>query len=194
MSTVKINNASGRFRDLAMLGEDAFHIDDLANLWEIRDKNTLYTTLKRYVQKGLLVRIYRGLYSLKPIEDIDPWILGIKAVHDYAYIGVQTILFNDGIINQKPSAINIVSRKSRNFSIGLNFYHSRKLNEMYLYNPDGIFLRKGIMVSTTSRAVVDMLYFNPKCYFDNDKIINWKEVKRLQKSLGYLPSKQNASS
>jgi predicted transcriptional regulator of viral defense system len=195
MSTVKRNNASGRFRDLAMLGEDVFHVRDLANLWEIRDKNTLHTTLKRYTQMGLLYRIYRGFYSLRPVEDIDPWVLGIKAIHDYAYIGAESILFNEGIINQPPSYVTVISGQSKKYSIGSNNYYSRKMNEIYLYNPDGLLKKKGIMVSAVSRAVVDMLYFNPKYYFDNDKLINWSEVKRLQKSLGYLsPIKQNDSS
>jgi len=195
MSTVKRNSIPRRFRDLAILGEDVFHTRDLANLWEIRDKNTLHTALKRYTRMGLLRRIYRGFYSLKPVEDIDPWVLGIKAIHDYAYIGAETILFNEGIINQPPSYITVISGQSKRYSIGLNNYYSRKMNEIYLYNPDGLLKKNGVMVSTVSRAVADMIYFNSKYYFDNDKLINWPEVKRLQKSLGY-PSliKHNDSS
>lgn len=185
MSTVKRNGISQRFLDLAILGEEVFHTRDLANLWEISDKNTLHTTLKRYTQKGLLHRIYRGFYSIRPIEEINPWELGLKAMHEYAYIGAETVLFTEGIINQWPHAVTIISSKSRRFTIGQNDYSARQLNEIYLYNPDGILIKNKFMVSTVERAIADILYFNPLYYFDNDKLINWAKVKRIQKSLGY---------
>ena len=185
MSTVKINTTSERFSRLARIGEEVFHIRDLANLWEIRDKNNLHTTLKRYAQKGLLFRIYRGFYAIKPLEQIEPWILGIKAVHCFAYIGTETILFRDGIINQKLNFITMLSSKSKNFTLGNNFYSSRQLDDKYLYNPAGIIKENNIQISTAPRAIADLLYFNPQYYFDNNSLINWPEVKKIQKLLGY---------
>jgi predicted transcriptional regulator of viral defense system len=195
MSTVKRNHISKRFLDLAILGEEIFHAQDLANLWEISDKNTLHTTLKRYTQKGLLHRIYRGLYTIKPISEINPWELGLKIMHGYAYIGAETVLFQEGIINQSPNAITIISNKSKRIIVGQNNYHFRKLHDMYLYNPDGILIKNKFMISTVERAIADMLYFNPLIYFDNNKLINWAKVKRIQKSLGYPPTpKRHAAS
>lgn len=68
MSTGYKNTTNYRFARLAQTGEVLFHTSDLANLWQIRNKNTLHTTIKRYTQKGLFFRIYRGFYSLKEME------------------------------------------------------------------------------------------------------------------------------
>lgn len=185
MSTVKSNTTSERFAKLARLSEMVFHIQDLANLWEITDKNTLHTTLKRYVQKGLLYRIYRGLYSLKPISEINPLLLGQKALQGYCYVSTETILSEAGIINQIPRVITYISDKNRHFSIGDNQYYSRQLKDLFLFNPEGINESSRIRTATIERAVADMLYFNPFYYFDNEKMIHWEKVKYIQTSVGY---------
>lgn len=185
MSTVKSNTTSERFAKLARLSETVFHAQDLANLWEITSKNTLHTTLKRYAKKGLLYRIYRGLYSLKPIPEINPLPLGQKALHKYSYISAETVLSESGIINQIPDVITYVSDENRHFSIGGNRYYSRQLKDSFLFNPEGINEHDGITTATVERAVADMLYFNPSYHFDNEKMIDWKKVKDIQKSVGY---------
>jgi Tfp pilus assembly protein PilZ len=187
-SITKLNKSvqkGDRFAQIARIGEVVFHAKDLANLWQIKDPNTLYTAIKRYIKRGSLFRIYKGFYSIKPIEQIDPLFLGIKALHEFAYVSAETVLFNAGIIQQKVSAITLVSSKSENFSIGDNQYISRKLNDKYLFNSAGIFEKDGIKTASVERAIADLLYFNSKAHFDADKLINWKKVKKLQKEIGY---------
>ncbi|MBU0647158.1 hypothetical protein KKC67_02055 [Patescibacteria group bacterium] len=192
MSTEKINvklnnihNKSQRFAEIAKLGEVIFHTKDLANLWQIKNTNTLHTTLKRYTKAGLLFRIYKGFYSIKPIDNLDPLLLGSKALHEFCYITTETVLQNEGIILQSSNKITFVSSKSKKFSIGKHNYYSRKLVDKYLYNPIGVHFVNGIKIATLSRAIADMLYFNSNAYFDAEKFINWKEVKKIQEAVGY---------
>lgn len=180
MSTAKINI---RFAQLARSGEIIFHIGDLANLWQIQDQNTLHTTLKRYTQKGLLFRIYRGFYSLKPIDKLDPYLLGIKAMHKFAYISTQTVLESIGIIAQKINYITLVSSSSKRFSIGDNNYYCRQLADKFLFNSNGIIQKNGLKIATKERAIADLLYFNPRAHFDAK--IKWVDIKRIQKRIGY---------
>jgi len=42
-----------RINELIKLDRKIFHSNDLAIAWGISNKNTLYTTIKRYVQKGI---------------------------------------------------------------------------------------------------------------------------------------------
>ena len=180
------SNTSQRFAKLAQMNEVVFHTGDLANLWGIENKNTLHTTLKRYAQKGLLFRIYKGLYSLKSIKNVNQELLGIKALHRFAYISTETILSKKGIIQQNIPNITIVSSLSRKFTIGGTLYKSRKLSDKYLFNSAGVTVDcNGIRVATTERAVADLLYFNPKYYFDNSKAIDWKKVRKIQEAVGY---------
>ena len=177
------SRTSSRFALLASLGETVFHVSDLASLWQITDKNTLYTTLARYTRKGLLHRLWQGMYALKPADKIDLLFLGIKAVHTYAYVSMETILFRSGIISQRPATITIISSVSRRFKLAGAEYSCRKLADKYLYQTVGIFAKNSVLEASVERAVADLLYYNPRAYFDAS--INWKEVRRIQKVVGY---------
>ena len=175
-----------RFAELAKLGEVVFHTDDLANLWRISNKNTLYTTIKRYVQQGLLVRLQKGFYAIKSPAEIDPLLLGIKALHGYAYVSTETILASEGVIQQEVPAITLISSTTKRFTIAGHSYYSRKLADEFLFRSDGILVaEQGVRKAAVPRAIADMLFVNPHAYFDADNLINWKTVQELQKKIGY---------
>ena len=177
---------SNRFAELAKLGELLFHTDDLANLWRINNKNTLHTTIKRYTAQGLLIRIHKGFYALKPPNKIDPCLLGTKALHGYTYVSTETILKEEGIAQQSLPYITLVSGKTLRFTCANNTYYSRKLPDKFLYQPNGIIIgQDGAPKAGISRAVADLLYFNPHVYLDAPGRINWNEVRALQETLGY---------
>ena len=176
---------SQRFAQIAKLGQIIFHAKDLANLWQIREPNTLYVTLGRYVKKGLIFRIHKGFYALKPVENLDSYQLGVKALSGYGYISAETVLANNGIIFQNQPAITLISSHSKKFSIGHHQYHSRKLADKFLYNGAGIVDQRGIKIATVERAAADILYFNSKAFFDAANLIDWKKVKELQELIGY---------
>ncbi len=192
----KIPVQAGRIAQLSRMGEEIFYVDDLARMWHIIHKNTLYTTLKRYVQQGILFRIYKGLYSSKPLAELDPLLLGRRALHGYAYVSTETILSQHGTILQQIPWITFIGQVSRKFAIGSNQYHCRKLSDQYLYQTIGIEDVNGVTQATLSRAVSDMLFFNPLSYFDAPQFIDWKEVKKIQKILNYplTPNRYDDSS
>jgi hypothetical protein len=173
---------------LRKLGLKVFHASDLSNLWQITDKNLLYVTLARYVKYGLLVRIYKGLYSFDPPGQIDPVLLGYKAIHDFCYLSTETILFNENFINQKPSCVTFVGVMSKKFTIAGQDYMCRKMNDNFLFNPADISTNDGIPVASSMRAIADMMYFNPVFHFD--KVPDWKKVKEMQINIGYPLTKK----
>ena len=61
-----------RLAQLLVMGEILFTVKDLATLWKIKNSQTLRVLLVRYVKKGLLYRIWRGLYSTVNPKGIDP--------------------------------------------------------------------------------------------------------------------------
>ncbi len=174
-----------RMAALIRLGQEVVRVGDLAVIWRISDRNTLYTTLKRYTQKGLLFRIYKGLYALKPLNELDPVMLGLKGLHRFAYVSTETVLVRQGIIPQKMPVITLISDISKRFSIGPYRYVSRKINDARLYNPAGLSIDNGIKTATPARAIADLLYFNPRAYFDGSVTVNWQSVRALQKQIGY---------
>lgn len=191
MSTEILNDSRSpddtgdRFAVLARMGETIFHAHDLGVLWGITNKNTLYTTLKRYVRRGLLYRVYKGLYSLLSFEKIDPLLLGTKALHTYCYISTETVLVRAGIIMQYLPSVTYVSSVSRRFTIREHSFVSRKLADRFLYHPSGIEECRGILTASLPRAAADLLYFNPHAFFDNPKAIDWSTVRTIQHEVGY---------
>lgn len=174
-----------RISELIRVDRQIYHSNDLALLWGIQNKNTLYTTIKRYVQKGVLIPIYKGLYSTVPLSQLDPLELGKAIIHRYTYLSTESVLAPAGVISPLTYAYTFVSDQPKKVAIGARFFIFRKLKDDYLYNPTGIENRNGIFVATLERAVADMLYFNPKYHFDLQDSIDFKMVKAIQQAVGY---------
>ena len=185
MSTEKINDSARRMVALAQREEVIFHVDDLAILWDIHNRNTLYTALKRYAQSNLLYRLQKGLYSLFSPEKLNPQLIGMKWLHRYGYVSTETVLSQSGVLSQVFPAITLVSSISRQFQVGNHSFRSRQLRDDFLFNPSGIYDDHGVKVASIERAVADLLYFNRHAHLDVPRMVDWGEVKRLQKTIGY---------
>ena len=179
MKNKDIRGSGGeRLARIAALGELVFHTSDLANLWGISNKNTLNKTLSRYVADGLIHRVYKGLYAIKKPGEIDPFLLGVK----------ESVLYKNGILNQLPQAVTLVSQFSRHFFIAGTQYRSRKMSDNFLFNDVGIEMKGGVRIASIPRAVADMLYFNPRKYFDagDSGLIEWNKVREIANAVGYV--------
>lgn len=162
-----------------------FHTRDLALLWGINNPNTLYTTIKRYVQKGILVPVQKGLYATVALAELEPYAFGAAVIHTYAYVSCETVLVADGIMFQSGEAMTFVSSVSKRFTLAGHAYLVRTMADRFLYNDTGIEMGNGIRRANTARAVADMLYFNPRAHFDNPKGIDWKATRSIQKEVGF---------
>ncbi len=174
-----------RINQLLKLKNELYHTSDLSYIWGIKNSNTLYTTIKRYVKRGILIPIHKGFYAVLPLNQIDPLKLGLGYIHQFAYVSCEYVLLKLGVIFQKSPNITFVSGFSKKFSVENNLYSVRKLKENYLYNNYEVVDRNGVMIANLERAVADLLYFNPHYYFDNRKMVNWDLVKKIQKEVGY---------
>lgn len=162
-----------------------FHTRDLALLWGVENQNTLYNTIRRYVKKGVLVRIQKGFYSKVPLDQVEPVELGIGFLHSFCYLSTETILSQKGVISQSIPYITLVSGKSKKFNIKDNFYISRQMKDEFLFSEPGIIEKNNIKQAILERAVADMRYFSPNYHFDVPNLINWQKVKKIQKAVGF---------
>ena len=178
-------SSSYKIASLARLKRPILHAKDLAILWGISEKNTLYTNLKRYTKKKLLFRLHKGLYSLFYPGNIDPYLIGIKSLHRYGYISTESVLSEAGVIMQKVFYITMVSDISRKFDVSNHSYVSRQMKDEFLFNHIGIEYVNGVRKATVERAIADLLYFNPKAVFDAQQFIDWDKVKAIQEYIGY---------
>lgn len=170
---------------LLKYAQELFHTKDLALIWNMHNKNSLYTAIKRYVKKGILIRIQKGFYSKIPLEQINPIKLGMSFLHSFCYLSTESILSQKGVISQDIPNITLVSDISKKFKIKNTFYISRQLKDKFLFNSTGIIEKNNIKQAVLERAVADMIYFSPNYYFDAPNLIDWKKVKKIQKTIGY---------
>lgn len=171
---------------LLKLDRKLYHTRDLALLWNIRNANTLYTTIARYVRKGILIPIHKGFYSTVPPDQLDPYELGAGLLHAWSYVSCETVLFTHGVISQAPQAITLVSSVSRSMTAGAHRYLVRRMKPEFLHQPGGITQTNGVFVATLSRAIADVLYFHPRYHFDAPTVIDWSDVNAIQKEIGFV--------
>ncbi len=174
-----------RIRELIQSDRKIFHTNDLAILWGISNKNTLYTTIKRYIQKGVLVPIFKGLYSTVPLSHLDPVEIGKAIIHRYTYLSTESVLAQAGVISQAIYRYTFVCDLHKEVTVGAMSFLFRKLKLEYLYNPAGISHQNGLFAASPERAAADMLYFNPAFHFDIPQSIDFEKVKFIQKEVGY---------
>jgi len=168
-----------------------FKTDDLALLWGITNRNTLRTTIKRYLKDKTFYSIRRGVYSVVPLKNLDPYVLGVSYVKGFSYISLHSILEKNGLINQSLAAITIVAGRSCKFFLSGNNYIAKKMVPKYLYNLEGINLQGDYPIARVERAIADTLYYNANFHFDAD-ISKYKEkIKLIQRKVFYESSKKS---
>lgn len=170
-------------------GRALFHTQDLALLWGISKRETLYMTISRYIKSKVLFSIQKGLYSVLPPEKIDPLLLGPALLHDYCYLSTESILEREDLMPQMISSLTFVGTKSVDITKLEYSYSFRRLKPEFLYNQAGIYKNGEVLMATVERAVADLWYFSPGYYLDNLKQIDIKKVKMIQREVGYELSK-----
>jgi len=165
--------------------QNLFHTKDLALIWSIRNTNTLYTTIQRYMKKGVLIKIQKGFYSKVPLEQLDPIRLGMAFLHSFCYLSTESVLLKEGVMFQSMPYITLISNQSKKFKIGDCLYVSRQMQDKFLFNNAGIIEKNDIKQAGLERAVADIIYYNPNYHFDASDLIDWKKVKKIQKEVGF---------
>jgi hypothetical protein len=171
--------------ELNQLDRKVYHTNDLAVLWGIGSRHNLYMTITRYIDKGILIPIYKGLYSTVPLASLNPLELGQAIIHRYTYLTTESVLSQAGVISQRVYDYTFVANLSKRVSVNQWSFRFRQLKDDYLLNPIGIVRQNGVFMASVERAVADMLYFSPKYHFDVLESVDFDKVKSIQKEIGY---------
>ena len=153
----------------------AFNTKSIALLLNEKRDDALTKKLNYYVQKALLLNPRKGIYAKKNynLEEL----AGLVFVP--SYISLEYVLQKSGVIFQYDSAITSVSYLSREIEMLGQTFRYRQIKGEILYNLEGIEQRDNINIATTERAVLDMMYLNSECYFDNLNVVNKKRIMQL---------------
>ncbi len=175
-------------KELLQTDQRIFKTSDLAVLWDEQNRNTLIKTIQRYIDKGILFRIYKGLYSTLPIDNLNKYEVGCAIGGAFSYISAESILAEKGIIFQDIKKVTLFGKKEKEIVFAGTTYLCRYLNDKYLLNRSGIEDKKNYSVATVERALADIRHINSRFFVDNELSVNQKEVNNLRKEIGYHDS------
>lgn len=174
-----------RISELHQTNRRLFHTNDLATAWGIGNRQTLHVTVSRYIDRGVLHPVYKGLYATVPLSDLDPLELGPAIVHGFTYLTTETVLDRAGAISQPAQVYTYAAAVSKRITVGPWAFRFRQLKDEYLHHPAGIETDQGAFVASPERAAADMLYYNPKFHFDVPEAVDFDRVRQLQGEIGY---------
>jgi hypothetical protein len=153
----------------------AFSTKSIALLLNEKRDNLLTKKLNYYVQKGLLLNPRKGIYAKKNCNPEE--LAGLVFLP--SYISLEYVLQKAGVIFQYDSAITSVSYLSREIKILGQTFRYRQIKGEILYNLEGIERHDNMSIATPERAILDMMYLNSECYFDNLNTISRKRIMQL---------------
>ena len=174
-----------RLATLLKFNQRLLHTQDLALLWGIQNRHNLRITISRYIKKGTLNSVMRGLYSIVPINKLNKYELGPALIHKFCYLSCESVLEEHGAINRKVFPLVYVSSVSRKIELNGNLFIYRQMNAEYLLNPRGIVFENGLYKASLERAVADCEYFNMNVFYDSSDLIDWNKVSDLKTKIGY---------
>lgn len=174
-----------KLQSLLQSNQTLFHTQDLALIWGINNRHNLRMTISRYIKRGILKPVYRGLYSTVPIQNIDKYRLGASFIHKFCYVSLHSIFEECGVINQKVHSVSYVSSVSKKIEFDDRLFIYRQMERRFLLNPEGITLEKGIYKASLERAVSDSQYFNLNTYFDSPDLVDWNRVAEIKAIVGF---------
>jgi len=126
--------------------------------------NSLNMRLNYYVRTGRLQNPRKGIYCKPDYNSLE---LACR-VFAPAYISLEYVLQQAGVIFQYDSRLTVVSYLSREISIDNQLFSFRKIKNELLVSLQGIEQQGNtVTIATPERAFLDMLYLNGAMYFDN---------------------------
>ena len=137
------------------LNKSFFTIADLEKITSL-PRRSLYVTLKRWGDKGLIERVGQGIY-LPPMTDVS---LENVAAQLYIpnYLSFESALARYGILNLAPYTLTFATpRKTRRFSLRNQGVEFRQIAPGLFF---GYEMKTGINIATPEKAFLDQVYFH----------------------------------
>lgn len=134
----------------------------------------------RLVERGLLVRIGKGLYANPLTPGGAPTVETVAALlYPPAYISLESALFLHGIMDQAPYVLTCVTaNKTKRFETGIGEIHYHHLKAELFF---GYELQEGVPVAAPEKAALDFVYLEQRA--GRQPVLdewNWEEVDRGQ--------------
>lgn len=158
--------------------QTVFTTSDLSTLISNYSGEKLKSAIKNALQKKDLIRISKGIYSIKNDYSKQEFANKYKSP---SYISLYTVLQESGVIFQPYESIYLISNRSQEVVVDSQKYIYRKIKDEILLNPFGIINVDNINRASPERAICDKIYLDGLEYFDNLTKINWGKIIEINK-------------
>jgi predicted transcriptional regulator of viral defense system len=140
-------------QELLSLNKPYFSLADLEKVLGQR-RPSLYVTLNRLVESGVLVRLRRGVYQVALRAPDLPRIAN-QLVYP-SYLSFEAALSRYGILSQIPYVVTFATpQRSRRLVLGDTTVEFRQLKRVLFF---GYTLESGLYVAEPEKALLDQLY------------------------------------
>ena len=145
---------TSRLADFAPKVGGVFSLSELSSLFDISNRQSLWSAVRQFESAGLLKRYCRGIYVTR---DFDSQVLSAKVRPD-SYISFGSALAYHRLIGtESPFLVSCVApSRASEFAGDVNLSYARISKDLYF----GTFvLEKGARMADAEKAVLDTLYF-----------------------------------
>jgi len=164
----------GEFMEVLLRSQKTiFSMKDIALLWGEEAGNSVRVRLNRYVRRGKLIRLRRGIYAKD--GEYDRFELAGR-IYVPSYISFETILAREGINFQRYDTIFVASYISREVEVDGQKIVFVRIKDYVLSNTVGINSGGAYSAATKERAFLDRIYVSKDYHFDNLNLLNWDKV------------------
>lgn len=158
-----------------------FSVLDLVKMFGLSYRNSS-AFINYYLNKGLIIKLRNGLYTLKENAPSDFFVAG--RLYQPSYISLETALSYYGVIPETVySVTSVTTRKTARFeTLGKSFVYRKIKNSAF----NGYYLKKSgsesFYVAFPEKALADYLYFCFLAKVAPLERINLKDIKRSKVS------------
>lgn len=140
------------------IGTNIFSISDIWKYFSNDSESLLRLQLSRFVKKGLIIRIKKGLYCFNK-EDIDELVLA-SYLYQPSYISLQSALFYYGVIIDVPQVVTCVTTtRPKFFKTVFGNYQYFRIKPDLFFGYERIKIKENyVNIASVEKALLDYFY------------------------------------
>jgi predicted transcriptional regulator of viral defense system len=141
---------------VSLFGEEAAHLFNSKQAWHLQ--------CSRWVKKGKLLRLKRGLYSLpshrRVVRFSNEWLA--NTMYSPSYLSLEYVLSRYDLLMEKVEVITSVGRlKTAKFVNTLGTFSYRSIKKDLFFGFEEVLdpYKKSVLMATPEKALLDYIYF-----------------------------------
>ena len=144
----------GLLKTLKTLNKPFYTIADLEKITGL-GRDSLYVTLKRWVDGGVMERVSQGIYI--PMGENFPVEKIAAQLYLPNYLSFESVLSRHGILNMIPYTLTFATtRKTKKFTLRRQGVDFRQISSDLFF---GFEMKDGIHIAVPEKAFLDQIYF-----------------------------------